>query len=51
MYLALMMPSAPRPPVTTQRPGSASCTGLPGAGGAVVTTYSGLICIRKFASV
>ena len=38
MYLALMMPSAPRPPVMTQRPGSASCAGLPGAGGAVVTT-------------
>jgi len=27
----------------TQRPCSASCAGLPGAGAAVVTTYSGTV--------
>ena len=43
LHLALMMPSAPRPPVTTQRPCSASWAGLPGAGGAVITTYSGIV--------
>ena len=37
-HLVLMMPSAPRPPVMTHRPGPASCAGLSGAGGAVVTT-------------